>query len=933
MSQPRIEDTVVLSGGYTPPGLDIQVQLPVSDSTVTGSNYVPPFLPDTTTYLEIDSHSQLQVSFVSSGECADVVVHDAPRLNFTSRATDLSSPILEFDNTFIAAYSPPVIGSEIVPIPCAYQPPLVVSKPYLPDALEETAFNCYSYDIPGLSLTPFNCVGFKEVVNDTILCSGVQETGEGVQFLFDCFTGEYSGFDVIQGDYLSGVSSTGEYVSSSIITYQSIPLEASANTGEYSQSAITISKFIPLQIFTGEESTSSVEVGKPVVLGISSGFDGEYSDSLLSMEVRFGLSGYSGESSTWLFDTHPPIVLDIVQGYTGQSSTALFQSSIIIPAVIGTGESSVADLLASPSIVLGQLHCGDGSNSILSLSAQASLFGPIESGESSASSIETFSSLDISFSFYSGETGSYNVATTAHMGPSAYTDESVFYDIVYTVNQGTPIEIGTGENVSGSLSVAIALSGIGYTGETGRLALAAEEPLGAVLTHSGEYSSSTLVDNPVKVLALSSGTGEYSASVLSFITTLPSRAYCGNSFSVDIQIAQTAPISCLAHTGEAVTTSLQTGIKLGSVQFYSGETSSLQQITNEPNIRLYTGEGALSSLSISCIISTAFSEGTYSTTSLYTKPSEPLGVLAAYTGETQYPGLDTLVSANLEIRFYERTFVQCDIDSQTYFDLQTDACCGQRKLDACGYNFELSFAPMPDEHYSRESDLFFIDLYTRQNFSFDFYSGEFSSEVKQYSAHLGLDDDGQPNIKMFDGTACEIRLNTDAGSKLCKGFFIPDGDNIETELTDVLVEDCPINKAYTGETMYAVLSIEDREYIHWQSGEEVHSYLTTTEPWLLRALDGENMFFNFKIEVVLPIRETCTGESSLFTFEPAVANGWDGEYSTAAITTEISIEFLEAGCLENEYRYFDEDGREIEEQIPIAMEEKQFLHDIKARCF
>jgi hypothetical protein len=171
--------------------------------------------------------------------------------------------------------------------------------------------------------------------------------------------------------------------------------------------------------------------------------------------------------------------------------------------------------------------------------------------------------------------------------------------------------------------------------------------------------------------------------------------------------------------------------------------------------------------------------------------------------------------------------------------------------------------------------------------------------------------------------------------RLCKGFFIPNGNNIQVELTDVLDESCYVDRIYTGEKLGTVLcnfcNVSHRNY----SGEYADAALTVNKPWELLAWGGEHFEIgSLSTTVKLGGLNPTDGSDVYIKFYEPDWIGAEGQTATISIEFDVQVEFVDDGCLENEYIYMNEDGDPIPEKFtPVPIELYPYQHDIKARCF
>lgn len=400
-------------------------------------------------------------------------------------------------------------------------------------------------------------------------------------------------------------------------------------------------------------------------------------------------------------------------------------------------------------------------------------------------------------------------------------------------------------------------------------------------------------------------------------------AYEGAAFVADYTPNPSPSMSFQFWDGSSGVVNVSFAANLGLSNFWDGASVNIPSIDIDPIIFGYEGAETFCDLATENTFPFSIYDGGVGTLDIDLHQSFGLGNFIAWEGgDLQFGALATLVSANLAVRFNAGYVTRADIGSGTDFDLTTDTCCGPR--DTTGAYIDIGLAEDPNWHYYGYKQIFTVDLSTRPRFSVNFSDGsEFTS--KDYSAYF--------SFNFFDGAQGSFQTDQFLKIRLCKGNFIPDGDNIVVELTATDNEDCEVNFAYEGATMDCALSPELHMPYAMTEGETMTFDLVLVTAWILNAYEGAELtIHNFPAEMAVNMGDGALGS---FTFMPDTWTGADGAIMTCGgLSTDYDVEFLEVGCLDNEFIPTNENGDpEPELAHTVPMELDPFYHEIKARCF
>ncbi|QYW02754.1 hypothetical protein CPT_Marzo_236 [Stenotrophomonas phage Marzo] len=418
--------------------------------------------------------------------------------------------------------------------------------------------------------------------------------------------------------------------------------------------------------------------------------------------------------------------------------------------------------------------------------------------------------------------------------------------------------------------------------------------------------------------------GESSDATLSTSTTFAFDNYQGEYALGDLTIPARADMAPVAYQGESAEATASVTQTLSPVA-YQGEWASTFELQLTEFIRAYTGEYAEASLATDDTFYLDYYTGEEALVELGVRPSEPLGTFRAYQGENAYVEMKVAYA----IRLYPEVIkegprVVLDWNGIDSIDLTRRSCCPTYEFDY--QSIELTDGVPVGTTYTGEAIVCSASLEARPRFSATAFTGETTYFVdptifQPVAIRTGERAEVQPTLETF---TLDI--------KLCPGNLIPDPDFANIELVGLYDENCDAQSAYTGETMLAEISSvvgpEPRAYTgEWSTTDLI------VDP-IMRAFAYEGVYAR-TINPDIPTGPFQDGATAFFMFaEPDwIAN--TGEACTLSnLATEYFVEFLENGCLTNDFIPIDENGDPIPElNNPVPVELDQFRHSILARCF
>ena len=652
------------------------------------------------------------------------------------------------------------------------------------------------------------------------------------------------------------------------------------------------------------------------------------------------LQGYSGENSYidlinlnyYSINSGEELNIDLltfkifsqITGYSGENTFAILLIEKTFSSNDYSGQELNFDLLLNPPKLFSNDFYG-GENASSSLALTYYLASNDYSGEELDFSLSIFPSVNLeTIQYYCSQQVYLNsLQIISEFISSVYDGENVFFDLTYIINTGISLDCFDGENVSVILNSTDSLSFLGNGGETGYIDIATTFALYAN-GNEGSLLTFSLLLNPPDLLSSNNFCGELVNHFnLSTITKLPSLAYNGEILNFTLKDIPGSILSTNNYSGSNSFAILQTSIAIGAFLHYSGQDFIVSTINFDPLWKFSVGENVNSTLSTSFSLPNNIFSGEICEIIFTSKPSEPLGLLTFYSGESCISSLKTLYQTYFYVLFRNSIMTQVDINSATYFDLSTDVCCGER-IKSNNLHFIMEKGQFPEEvSYGNRVSLE-VNLRTNPRFSVEFPIGNvlFLRE-KNVTFKIQFNDGSE--IK-------ELEFEADLIHRLCKGYFIPTGDWLVVEMNDILLESCYTNRMYSGESLWTTLSdasILLPDDIMTGCYLEIGN-LITNPPWIFNAYAGETLTFEFEWN---PSSNFKQGELMYIKFYEAPINGFAGESASVELILKYTISFLEEGCFENQFQFQTKDGDLIPELFnPVPVEGDVFKHDILAKC-
>lgn len=576
-----------------------------------------------------------------------------------------------------------------------------------------------------------------------------------------------------------------------------------------------------------------------------------------------------------------------------------------------------SELLGEPSFIL--------QNQVIAFQG----FDYSEVGEPEFHLVDIF--LDVEFG--SGEDLSFDVSLDQAV-ESSFEDGQEFEAELHT-DEAVVVDGFDGQEIDVSLETyeLIALEIGSDNGEAFELELSTDESIAAEYGE-GQELSLELQDFPIHYLDLEFGTGEtlwVDLDVLSPFTNLYLDSMdVGQVFEFEIDVPPGNNLEIVFGSGvEFSLVDFSTAASLGEIEFNEGVSIGVESVDELSNYKAADGATLSTSLSVSVIVDGGSSTGESLDVVIDTRPPEFLDVEVWVGEELVPPSIRALVSAPLRVTFGEGVYITAtESTSTTSFDLEGDPPSYPNRLQWWLDMNQFEFIDMlPSFVWGHGTGIVVqADLQARPRFSISCATGESFAMVRGYD---------YMEIEAFSGLQAPTQefIHLEPHVNLCYPNVIPNADAMEVEL-DFNEETCYADFLYEGQYLRSALScVYTVAPVQWVEGSRLDFDLTISDLWRLRFWTGQRLEFYLGTVPVLPINFS-TGEAFRGTFEEPSVLMHAGESVELELTITFEVEFLERGCLDNEYKYMTPNGDEDKEKFnPVAVELEPFAHEIKARCF
>ena len=526
-----------------------------------------------------------------------------------------------------------------------------------------------------------------------------------------------------------------------------------------------------------------------------------------------------------------------------------------------------------------------------------------------------------------GETFSWTFATRRQLTLNLSHGQSVVFELE-VLSMRT--EVWVGESVSLSLDVYDLVGLPGFTGETLTTVLTTESTLRSNLS-AGEQMAVVFTTQPAAYMALALSDGQTFSTVL--LTKQEHRFTLdlgdGQTFTTVLGIPNRADLAVAMSTGSTFAMPVfSLAIAFGEVVAWEGPSVAVLSLDELSNYKAADGVTLTVSFAAAPYFSPHGFDGVTLSAGLDTRPPAGLSCVM-WTGEEFLPNtLATMISANLRVTFCDGVFIEAsDSTATTYYDLEGPPSYPNRLQWWLDMN-QFEFIDMPPS-FSWGSGAGIVvkaDLQARPRFSINFATGESFAMERGYDY---MDIVAQSGLESREQTFFYIEPHIN----LCYPNVFPNADAMEVEL-DITEENCYADYLYDGVALQGALScVYTVAPVWWEEGSRLDFNLTIYDLWRVTFWHGQTLVPYLSTAPALQV-SFWAGESMAARLEEPTVEIGTGESCELNLTITFEVEFLEEGCLDNEYKYMTPSGDEDKEKFnPVAVELEPFAHEIKARCF
>ena len=602
--------------------------------------------------------------------------------------------------------------------------------------------------------------------------------------------------------------------------------------------------------------------------------------------------------------------------YDGSSMSASLLPSAIFNINCYDGHYVNSTVTYFPITPLSRIDIYNGSSYSFELSAQTNHEVSFIDG----------STLDIGIKFF----------PVVDLGQITIEDGSLIsnFDIEFLQSQIlTLLPIPSGENFDSRLSTNAQLKFNIESGENHETKLSVEESL-STSARDGALFNFDIEIFPTKGLEFEYTVGEYSELTLNTGTVvMRPLMYSGESIS-PFNIDFTPPVilsNINAYHGSVLSQSVINSTFIGiKTNASDGSELSLDLIIDNGELHHYgVGENYESTLSTFDAISVKpYYDGSTLDNDITFVPPVSMQFNAYHGYNFQIP-IDHLYSPSLV--FYP---MMCD----SWFDMSIEPATTHFELcNSCDYPVISDTVHFLQERYedirmSYSAEIgtrFSIELTRDITLSSNAYAGE--SLEHRLAEPLIL---GTFNAYHGYSSADQITIIEDKGFDVDLSNPIIDGDNANVELGT----DDPTPEKYhvyrDGAIGWTDLSINYRLNIVTYDGAEMITTLTVEQPWEVKFGFGAHLDFELSTTVRITADYYDGTNTKAVFYEPS-NNSYGGEEMVATLKIEYEVDFDEVGCLDNEHKYYKEDGVTVDElkTTVASIELLPFTHSLKARCY
>jgi hypothetical protein len=424
-------------------------------------------------------------------------------------------------------------------------------------------------------------------------------------------------------------------------------------------------------------------------------------------------------------------------------------------------------------------------------------------------------------------------------------------------------------------------------------------------------------------------------------STITNRFWSGEQLDTTLTLnPQYQPGSVFSDGATMVLPTIAARQSLPQLVVYEGSTLQPFALDALSNWYIYEGSHAVVNLATQVVFTgdhnLTFNQGETFNSSLNVSPALPLSNdWRVYTGESLNATMQIRPSVQLAVVFAQDMYLQFDFSTSTHsIDLARQCAVAQADNTFYWKDPLVHWTNVTNHGVQTQPGALATGFNTYMNLTLavkatlspkPMYSGESFGVINFWPLLSSIGSMG------FGMTVLDLKFDLDI--PLCLGNFIPDGAEVNAELSALDDTSCSVDQAFDGSTMNVELfKLHMREATTWYQGEQAYSDLTTVPGWHVTFWDGSGMFVASNAEMQMQLAH---GEFFTVEFKPWTIVFSDGaSFHAPSVNTDYFVQFIEVGCLQNEYTPTTIINFDPFKAPSIANIELQpFFHQIQAECF
>lgn len=659
-------------------------------------------------------------------------------------------------------------------------------------------------------------------------------------------------------------------------------------------------------------------------------YDGQSASFNLTSDRQFIVNTYDGQyvRPNVTFATIANLVVDVYEGQYGQ---VLINTNPLLDVNVYDGQYSDVRLSTYPSIAL-QFRAYDGQYVTTPINTSIGYVVNVYDGQYLETVVDVPDTGKVVVSAFGGESSVFDLSTEQSFNFNMFEGHNVDYSLAtyYMISDVNDCLIGENVDVVFYEPQEHIYATKMYVGENTNIRL--NTTTGFIIDgYGGEYANINVEFDPYKGIPIEIYSGEYASfGIFKDIEIVDTNASSGEVVTFDLGTQESFRMSANVYEGQYVVTKPMFTVILGTFNARGGEYAKFD-LDETPNVNMYSGDYVDFEIATDAILEANAYGGEEVTIDL--KYGEPVrfGTFNAYGGENVKPTIKMEISTLFFIDIKQGQNIRIDQFARIPYDIDLDnrKCCN---IFENIREIELADAPYNWTRYDQSipmCEVMTFDLSTRRAFSFNAYSGEYSKYDNTVNTF---------EVRAYMGEYAKIaKFSTERHIDIENGNLTPDNGHV---IVDIDRPEIPTTnrmyRMYTGESSTFELGVPYAVTILNQGGENVNVDMIVDPALKPKAYMGENVKFVLNVTSTFQTR-TYMGESAKFEFYEPPFNAYSGEYAKFALETKSDYyaEFLENGCLDNEYHDIDPDsGQPLPQKHNGAnVEGEKFLTYVKGRCF